>query len=337
MQQPHVSLAPELESESIMNRLIVAFCIANIVAACGSGSDTPQSDPQMSAEPEEISFPANIIAERGGFIPEGVEYDAENGRILTGSLSEGSIFQIHPDGRVTTAIADPDLVSSVGIEVDSQRNRLLVANSDRAVFEGVGTGQAMLGIYDLSTGSRIAMIDLAGAIEDAPADMGHFANDVSVAADGTAYVTDTFANLIYRVDADHQASVFYQPDSAEPLGPNGIVVHPDGYLLVAGGETLWKVPLDSPNAAAPVALPESIPGQDGLVWMPDGRLAIVSNSSNRVVALTSSDGWVTAQLAGVAPYEIQGTTAAVVGDDLYVVHPHFADEDPPSVSRVTFQ
>jgi hypothetical protein len=71
--------------------------------------------------------------------------------------------------------------------------------------------------------------------------------------------------------------------------------------------------------------------------MPDGRLAIVSNSSNRVVALTSSDGWVTAQLAGVAPYEVQGTTAAVVGDDLYVVHPHFADEDPPSVSRVTFQ
>jgi sugar lactone lactonase YvrE len=321
----------------MMNRLLVALCLANVVAACGSGSDAPQSDPQTSGEPEEISFPANIIAERGGFIPEGVEYDAENRRILTGSLSEGSIFQIHPDGRVTTAIADPDLVSSVGIEVDSQRNRLLVANSDRAVFEGVGTGQAMLGIYDLSTGSRIAMIDLVGAIEDAPADMGHFANDVAVAADGTAYVTDTFANLVYRVDTNHQASIFYQPDSAEPLGPNGIVVHPDGYLLVAGGETLWKVPLDSPNAAAPVALPESIPGQDGLVWMPDGRLAIVSNSSNRVVALTSSDGWVTAQLAGVAPYEVQGTTAAVVGDDLYVVHPHFADEDPPSVSRVTFQ
>jgi hypothetical protein len=26
-----------------------------------------------------------------------------------------------------------------------------------------------------------------------------------------------------------------------------------------------------------------------------------------------------------------------VGNDIYVVHPHFADEDPPSVERVTFQ
>ena len=100
--------------------------------------------------------------------------------------------------------------------------------------------------------------------------MGHFANDVAVAADGTAYVTDTFAGVIYRVDTDYQASVFYQPDTADPLGFNGIVVHPDGYLLVAGGETLWKVPLDSPDESAPVALPEAVPGQDGMVWMTDG-------------------------------------------------------------------
>ena len=68
-----------------------------------------------------------------------------------------------------------------------------------------------------------------------------------------------------------------------------------------------------------------------------GRLAIVSNSANRVVALTSDDDWATAGIAGVASYEEQATTAAVVGDDVYVVHPHFADEDPPSFERVTFE
>lgn len=62
-----------------------------------------------------------------------------------------------------------------------------------------------------------------------------------------------------------------------------------------------------------------------------------SNSSNRVVALTSSDNWVTAQLAGVPPYETQATTAAVVGDEIYLVHPHFADAEPPSVSRAEFR
>ena len=320
----------------MMSRTRYAACLTTLVAACSGGPDVPAVESE-SAGSEQMSLPSSIVAERGGFIPEGIEYDPTADRILTGSLSEGSIFQIHPDGRVTEAITDPELLSSVGIEVDAARSRLLVANSDRAVFEGVGTGQAKLGAYDLATGDRIAMIDLAAVIEGAPADMGHFANDVAVAADGTAYVTDTFANLIYQVDRDYQASVFYQPEGAEQLGFNGIVAHPDGYLLVAGGDTLWKIPLDSPNTSAPVTLPEVIPGQDGVVWMPDGRLAIVSNSSNRVVALTSRDGWVTAQLAGVAPYEVQATTAAVIGDDIYVVHPHFADEDPPSVSRVAFQ
>jgi sugar lactone lactonase YvrE len=320
----------------MINRALAAACLTALTVACNPDSDTPPSTQGTSAIPAAVSLPANIVAERGGFIPEGIEYDAMNGRILTGSLSEGSIFQIHPDGRVTTAVSDPDLVSSVGIEVDAARNRLLVANSNAAVFEGVGTGQAMLGVYDLTTGTRIEMIDLASTIEGAPADMAHFANDVAVAADGTAYVTDTFAGIVYRVDSSYRASVFYQPGGGATLGFNGIVVHPDGYLLVAGGETLWKVPLASPAGAAAVQLPEAIPGQDGVVWMANGSLAIVSNSENRVVALTSSDGWVTAQLAGVAPYEIQGTTAAVVGNEVYVVHPHFGDADPPSVSRAVF-
>ena len=326
----------------MLNRLLAAVYLMAMLNACNSGPDMPPPAQTESVAPvddlgAEVSLPARIVAERGGFIPEGIEYDATNGRILTGSLSEGSILQIHPDGRVTTVITDPDLVSSVGIEVDEQRNRLLVANSDLAVFEGAGTGQAMLGVYDLSTGDRIAMIDLAATIEDAPADLAHFANDVAVAADGTAYITDTAASVIYRVGTDYRPALFYQPNLAEPLGPNGIVAHADGYLLVAGGETLWKVPLDNPDESTPVALPEVIPGQDGMVWTADGRLAIVSNSSNRVVALTSSDNWVTAQLAGVALYETQATTAAVVGDEIYLVHPHFADGEPPSVSRAEFR
>ena len=309
-----------------------------LFAACGSEPEAPEeaaAAPPPETAPGPPMLPDVIVAERGGFIPEGVEYDMDNGRLLTGSLSEGTVFQLHEDGRVTPLVADPDLVSSVGIEADELRGRLLVANSDRSVFQGESRGQAMLGVYDLATGERIAMVDLAAAVDDAGDEAAFFANDVAVADDGAAYVTDTRMNLIYRVDADYQASVFHRFDD-DGAGPNGIVEHPAGYLLVARGAALWKVPLADPAAAAAVALPEEIPGQDGMVWSA-GRLAIVSNSANRVVALTSADDWTTADLAGVAAYETQATTAAVVGDDVYVVHPHFADDDPPSVSRVEFQ
>ena len=309
-----------------------------LFAACGSEPEAPEeaaAAPPPETAPGPPMLPDVIVAERGGFIPEGVEYDMDNGRLLTGSLSEGTVFQLHEDGRVTPLVADPDLVSSVGIEADELRGRLLVANSDRSVFQGESRGQAMLGVYDLATGERIAMVDLAAAVDDAGDEAAFFANDVAVADDGAAYVTDTRMNLVYRVDADYQASVFHRFDD-DGAGPNGIVEHPAGYLLVARGAALWKVPLADPAAAAAVALPEEIPGQDGMVWSA-GRLAIVSNSANRVVALTSADDWTTADLAGVAAYETQATTAAVVGDDVYVVHPHFADDDPPSVSRVEFQ
>ena len=306
-----------------------------LITACGSEPEPEPAAAPAAEAPAPPMLPDVIVAERGGFIPEGVEYDMDNGRLLTGSLSEGSVFQLHEDGRVTPLVTDPDLVSSVGIEADELRDRLLVANSDRSVFQGGTRGQAMLGVYNLTTGERIAMVDLAATVEDAGNDAAFFANDVAVADDGTAYVTDTRMNLIYRVDTDYAASVFHRFDDGG-AGPNGIVEHPAGYLLVARGDALWKVPLADPAAATAVMLPEDIPGQDGMVWSA-GRLAIVSNSDNRVVALTSADEWMTADLAGVAAYEPQGTTAAVVGDDVYVVHPHFADDDPPSVSRVEFQ
>ena len=319
----------------MLKQLLVTVTAVAMFAACAS--DPEPTDPAPEPSPETLapeSPPATIVAERGGFIPEGVEYDMSNGRILTGSLSEGSVFELHNDGRLTTVISDPDLVSSVGIEVDEVRDRLVVANSDLSVFQSGGAGHAKLGVYNLTTGERIAMVDLAASVEDPGDDAEFFANDATVGDDGTIYVTDTRMGLLYAVDGDYESSVLHRFDG---FAPNGIVHHAAGYLLVAGGASLWKVPLDDPSGATEVALPEEIPGQDGMVWTTDGRLAIVSNSGNRVVALTSADGWATAHVAGVGPYETQATTAAVVGDDIYVVHPHFADDDPPSVSRVTFQ
>lgn len=320
-----------------MRKQLLVCATAALTFGCAAEPEPAAPAAETATAAPVPALPATIVAERGGFIPEGVEYDTTNGRLLTGSLSEGTIFQIHPDGRVTPVVSDPDLVSSVGIEADEPRNRLLVANSDRSVFQGGGAGQAKLGVYNLTTGERMAMVDLAAAITNPPAGAVYFANDVAVGDDGTAYVTDTRMNVVYRVSPDYEVSVLHRFEPAQGLGLNGIVYHSSGYLLVAGGTILFKVPLDNPAGTTEVTLPEPIPGQDGMLWTADQRLAIVSNSSNRVVALTSSDEWATAQLAGVASYSVQATTAAAVGDDIYVVHPHFGDQDPPSIERVTFQ
>jgi sugar lactone lactonase YvrE len=301
----------------------------------------PPPPPAPAAAPTAApadELPEVIVAERGGFIPEGVEYDQAGERFLTGSLAEGTVFEVAADGSLTPFVTDPELVSSVGIEVDEPRDRLLVANSDSAVFQGQTPGQAKLGVFSLTSGERLAMVDLAATLDDVPDDAAFFANDVAVADDGTIFVTDTQRNVLYEVDANYEASVFHRFEATEGMALNGLVHHEDGYLLVIslGNGNLYKVPVDDPEATSQVMLPEPVTGGDGAVWTADGQLAIVSNNSGRVVALESDDDWASAQIAAVAMYEGQATTAAVVGDDVYIVKPHFADQDPPSIERVMF-
>ena len=303
------------------------------VAAAAPPAAAPATRPLANAT---VSV---ITAERGGFIPEGIEYDEDNGRFLTGSLAEGTIFVIERDGRVVPFIRDAELVSSVGIEVDEDRDRLLVTNSDSAVFgDQNASGHAKLGVYNLTTGERLAMVDL-GATIAAPA--RYFANDVTVDDAGNAYVTDTFANAIYRVTPDYQASVLHRfTDLPQGAQLNGIVL-PRRRLSCSSSPATesTRSPSRIPPGTTQVNVTDPVGGQDGIVLTADGRLVATSNSATepRLVAFSSNDNWTSAQRAGVALLNGQATTAAIVGDEIWAVHPHFADAEPPTIERGAFQ
>lgn len=320
-----------------MRNTFIVFASAAIVVAC-----SPEPESPTAAAPAAPAAPRGevITAERGGFIPEGIEYDQANRRFLTGSLAEGTIFTITREGRVVPFIRDADLVSSVGIEADEPRDRLLVTNSDRAVFGGDAQGQAKLGVYNLTTGERLAMVDLAAVIGTPSDPPAYFANDVTVDGAGNAYVTDTRMNVVYRVTPDYQASVLHRfTGLPEGAAVNGIVYHDGGYLLVVAGEHTYKVPVANPSATTKVNVAEPVDGQDGIVWAADGRLVATSNSGTepRLVAFRSNDEWASAQRAGVAVLAGQATTAAAVGSDIWAVHPHFNDAGAPTIERGVFQ
>lgn len=287
--------------------------------------------------PRDNSFsipPAKIVTERGGFIPEGIEFDNINNRFLTGSLADGTIYEITYDGRLLPAFTNTDLISTVGIEVDEPRNRLLVANSDR----NSSTGAAKLGVYDLDSGAQLAMIDLTASIADKPADSNHFANDVAVSTAGTVFVTDSRQSIVYKIDRYYQASVLVNFGSESPFGLNGLEYHPAGYLILVSPGTgqLVKVPVDNPDNWSVVELDYPATGGDGLVWASDGTLASISNNSSNVLKYRSDDNWSTARLVGMASFEGQATTGAAVGDDIYVVQPHFGDAEAPVILRAEF-
>ena len=135
--------------------------------------------------------------------------------------------------------------------------------------------------------------------------------------------------------------LFYRFPATENLALNGIVYDPDGYLLIAdlGNGAIYKTPISNPSATRMVSLPEPLNGIDGMVWRADGALAIVQNSAEngRVVALTSNDDWASARIVGISTHEGAATTAAAAGSDIYAVHPHFNDQEPPSIERAVFR
>ena len=278
--------------------------------------------------------PDRIVAERGGFVPEGIEYDNNRNRFLTGSFADGTIYEVTSSGRLVPAITSPDLIASIGIEVDESRDTLYVANSNM----GIPNGAAELGIYNLATGEQLAMVDLAASIPDKPADASHFANDVAVSKAGVAYVTDSNMKIVYKVDKYYRASVLIDFGLDAEFGLNGIEYHPAGYLILASPGTgqLIRVPVDNPQRWELIDLDVPATGVDGIVWTADGSLVGISNNRSRAVKYASDDNWRSARLTGMASYSGQSTTGAVVGNEIYVIQPHFSDDEPPEILRAKF-
>jgi sugar lactone lactonase YvrE len=327
----------------VSRRTTLAALAATLAAACVPAEDAPA--PPAGA-PAGATLPETVRIADPGLHPEGIEYDAAGGRFLVSSVTRGTVTRVGDDGTHSVFIDDPDIVSSIGIHIDPPRNRVLVANSDVSSFQG-GGGHARLGAYELDSGARLFMADL-GATVPSP---GHFANDIAVGPDGTAYVTDSMTPVIYAVSTDGSVSTLLRDGVLADGGfLNGIDYHPDGFLLVAlaGARALVRVPLDEPGAAVRVGIPEPL-GIDGLVLAPDGRLIAVTETGEgetartEVVALSSEDGWVSASIVDRSPAASDATTATVRDGVVYVVDARFAamGGDVPAphfdITRVRFR
>lgn len=238
--------------------------------------------------------------------PEGVTYVPGQKRFLVGSVTHGTVSVVKPNGSVRTLVEDPALITTMGLAVDAERGRLLVVNGDVGIGDHSTPETARkiagLGIYDVHNGHRIAYHDL-GALDP---DHEHFGNDVAIAADGTAFVTDSFSGAVYQVPLDGAPSILLRDDRLMPAGSgngaNGIALHPDGYLLIAhsSGRALYKL---AGGELTQVTVDQPIGAPDGLLLDRSGALHAVDNTAdNRVVTLGSADGWTTASRTSSQPW-----------------------------------
>src|SRR5690554_6058125 len=180
------------------------------------------------------AFAQDIVFSSDNSYPESFTYSAKQDVFLLGSVTQGLVAKVSKAGTYSAFISDDRLVSTVGLVVDDESNTLWVTNSDPGA--GARTDAATHGTlaaiatYDATTGAPKNYHDLGGLSEGS-----HFANDITLDDAGNAYVTDSFAPLIYKIDTEGKASIYAQSPlflAGEGFNLNGIAWHHDGYLLV---------------------------------------------------------------------------------------------------------
>ncbi|WP_262410474.1 gluconolaconase [Flavobacterium johnsoniae] len=244
----------------------------------------------------------------------------------------GTVGKVTKEGRYSELYADKTLKSTYGLKVHPDGKRLFVCAGDAnySKFSTPDTKKKMarLLILDLKTGKKLNDIDLGGFIAGE-----HFPNDLAFDKEGNAYITDSYAYGVYKVDAKGTASVFSTNELLKTagVGPNGIVYHPEGFLLVAnnGKGALIKLPISNPNSGTKVKIDQFFPSADGMLLNDNSTLTLVQNGGvNKIFKIKSTDNWTTAEVSESTSVEDRfafPSTAAVWGSETWIMNANFSE------------
>ncbi len=324
--------------EENMKKTIITLLTGLLLTLAGCSTAKKQVKTDNTKLPESINIEGIALN------PEGIEFDKNDNTFLLSSLNAMPVVKVNPDGTYKPFTSGEKFpLSTAGLHIDYKRNRLLVAgfNGMELMDKNPETkGTAHLRIYNLKTGALENDINLSHLAPEANA---YFANDITVDNDGNVYVSDWYAKLIYKVDLNGKASVFWNNKTEIKGGPNGLDFHPDGYLLVSllnvndkglySDYGLIKIPVNAPETAEIVNIDGSeFTGFDGMVITSNGNIIGVTNNQktpggNKLIELSGKDNWKSAEVVNSKSITPSTTVAVSADNKYYVINQDFSDNN----------
>ena len=240
-----------------------------------------------------------------------------DGAVYFGSAAKGTIYRAAPGA----SRAEPWIVgstvgmaNSMGVLADEKTNTLWVCQNSTGGRGGAPVaGQTALRSFDLKTGAPRGTYPFPSN--------GGVCNDMAIAADGTVYATESFANRIHRLRPGAAALDLWVPADPRLAGVDGIAILADGAVYVNtffGGE-IFRIPVNGDGSAGTIAKIEtSMP-----LSRPDGlrtigpKTMIQAEGQGRVTELTIEG---TRADVRVVKDGLTGPTGvAVVGDTAFIL------------------
>jgi hypothetical protein len=261
-----------------------------LIPARDTGFDAVWDDPQFQAirkelADEEPATPVAPIAFRlkdPKLIPEGIAFDAAGKRFFIGSIAEHKIIVTDSKGEARDFSSPSDKLDTVlGLAVDPVRGHLY-AVSTNGFEEGAKKERRNAVVrYDLKEGRFTDRFTAPEAMQ---------LNDLTVAPDGTLYVTDSEAGSLFRKKPEEKMLTRFGETGAL-RGANGIALGGDETLYVTLSTGIARV---DPSTGKPTRLPQPdtvvMGGCDGLYWH-EGDLLGIQNGTNpgRVIRIALAE------------------------------------------------
>lgn len=266
----------------------------------------------------EVAF--SLPAQSG--IIEGIAFRPASGDTFFGDMHHRAVWRRDRAGRVSRFTADDARLAGIGgLAIDEARGRLWAASCASPVMAGWTTADADRGglaRFDLQTGALVNYYPL-------PADGRHHATaDLTVAPDGTVYLADSAAPVIWQLVPGASALTTFV-DDPRLRSLQGLALSADGKDLFAADYVLGLfriarndgtiTPLDPPAGTTLV-------GIDGLVRAGHALVAVQNGvQPRRVIAIDLAAGAPVRvrMLASAWPGLTDPTLACVDGADVLVV------------------
>jgi hypothetical protein len=308
-----------------------------LVPVRDAGFEGVWNDPQFQKIREKLAneeprMPDGPVAFRLAdpkLIPEGIAYDPKQDRFLIGSVAQNKIVSANRKGEVKDFSKPRDNLDCVlGLFVDVARGQLYAVSTNGFLDEAQKQRRNAVVRYDLTNGLLVDRYEAPDANQ---------LNDLTIAADGTIYATDSGGTL-FRKTVDEKMLTPFGAKGALP-GANGIALGADGKLYVAISTGIATIDL---AIGAPTRLPQPdtvvTGGCDGLYWH-RGDLVGIQNVTNpgRVIRMALADQGT--RISGITvlqshhdPEFAEPTTGAISTDALFIIANSYVGHFQPNRS-----
>lgn len=307
-----------------------------LIPAPGAGFDRLWEDEefqrlraQLSADEPKTQPAAAVFARLTGrsLLPEGIAYDPKTRRLFVGSIHRRKIVTLDAWGRQEDwSRAEDRLDAILGLCVDVPRRLLWAVSTNASDDEAEKARRNILIAWDIKARHVVRRVELPQA---------QHLNDLTTAADGTLYASDSFGSTIWVLSPGAVTAVALGKPG-ELRGANGLTLGPKGELYVAISTGIARVDTSSGAWQRMAQRDDWVTGGiDGLYYH-RGALIGVQNGPNpgRVIRLElSADG------RSITAFKVlqshhhpefdEPTTGAIVGEHLMVIaNSHIARRRP---------